>query len=151
MSHGRPYHPQTQGKEERFHKTLKVELLQHRQLRDLDDAQACFDPWREMYNHVRPHEALAMATPASRYTMSERRLPATIEPPDYGAGDVVRSLNPVGQLSLGGKTYKLSEAFAGRRVALRATAIDGLHDVYFSRFAIAKLDTRDASVRLVRP
>lgn len=150
VSHGRPYHPQTQGKEERFHRTLNVELLQHRQLADLPDAQQAFDPWRQMYNHERPHEALGLATPASRYTPSRRSLPEPVPPPSYHGHDSVRSLNPVGQVRFRGRVYKLSEAFGGRRVALRGTSTDGVWDVYFSRFLIARLDERDRSVRMVR-
>jgi transposase InsO family protein len=150
VSHGRPYHPQTQGKEERFHRTLNVELLQQRQLIDLPDAQRAFDPWRRMYNHERPHEALGLATPASRYTASHRSLPRRIEPPAYHDHDQVRGLNPVGQMQFRGKTYKLSEAFGGRRVAVRPTQADGVWSVHFSRFRIAVLDERDGSVRMVR-
>ena len=149
VSHGRPYHPQTQGKEERFHRTLNVELLQQRQLIDLPDAQRAFDPWRQMYNHERPHEALGLATPASRYTASRRSLPERIEPPHYHEHDLVRSLNPVGQVKLHGRTYKLSEAFGRRRVALRPSG-DDVWSVYFSRFRIAVLDERDGSVRMIR-
>jgi transposase InsO family protein len=150
VTHCRPYHPQTQGKEERFHRTLNVELLQQRQLIDLPDVQRAFDPWRQMYNHQRPHEALGLATPASRYTASCRSLPERIEPPDYHEHDLVRSLNPVGQMHLHGRTYKLSEAFGRRRMALRPTGDDGVWSVHFSRFRIAVLDERDGSVRMVR-
>jgi transposase InsO family protein len=149
-AHGRPYHPQTQGKEERFHRTLKVELLQGRQLSDRDHAQRLFDPWRQMYNHERPHEALGLNTPASRYTPSPRRFPAAPPEPIYHTGDEVRSVNPVGQLSFGGRTYKLSEAFAGRRVALRPTTQDGLWSAHFGRFRIAILDVREGLVTMVR-
>ena len=150
VTHGRPYHPQTQGKEERFHRTLKVELLQQRQWFDQQEAQGAFDPWRHVYNHERPHEALGLATPASRYTSSPRSLPKFVTPPTYHDRDLVRSLNPSGQLSFRGRTYKLSEAFSRRQLALRPTSIDGVWDVYFSRFNIAVLDERDASARMVR-
>jgi transposase InsO family protein len=53
VSHGRPYHPQTQGKEERFHRTLVTELLRTQQWRDLAHCQAAFDRWREAYNTER--------------------------------------------------------------------------------------------------
>jgi transposase InsO family protein len=150
VTHGRPYHPQTQGKEERFHRTLKVELLQQRQWFDQQEAQGAFDPWRHVYNHERPHEALGLATPASRYTSSPRSLPKFVTPPTYHDRDLVRSLNPSGQLSFRGRTYKLSEAFSRRQLALRPTSIDGVWDVYFSRFKVAVLDERDASARMVR-
>ena len=151
VTHGRPYHPQTQGKEERFHRTLNVELLQHRQLIDLPQAQRAFDPWRQMYNHERPHDALNLATPASRYTPSCRNLPERIEPPAYDEHDVVRSLNPVGQMNFRGRSYKLSEAFADRRIAMRPTTTDGVWSVHFSRYEIGVLDQRDGSTRMTRP
>jgi len=49
--HGRPYHPQTQGKEERFHRTFKKEVTSGRSFRDLADCQRAFDDWRARYNH----------------------------------------------------------------------------------------------------
>ncbi|HYG90592.1 MAG TPA: integrase core domain-containing protein [Azospirillum sp.] len=67
LRHGRPSHPQTQGKDERFHRTLDVELLQGRHFLDLAHCQSRFVPWRHSYNHERPHEALGLAVPAARY------------------------------------------------------------------------------------
>jgi hypothetical protein len=66
VAHGRPYHPQTQGKEERFHRTLSLELLSRRSFRDLADCRRQFAPWRDDYNLRRPHQALGMETPADR-------------------------------------------------------------------------------------
>src|SRR5262245_34752257 len=73
--HGKPRHPQTQGKEERFHRTLKAEVLDGRSFSDLAEAQRAFDAWREVYNCRRPHEALALDVPASRYKPSCRNMP----------------------------------------------------------------------------
>src|SRR5207244_391223 len=56
--HGRPHHPQTQGKEERFHRTLKDDLITRRGFADLPDCQHAFDRFRSDYNLVRPHDAL---------------------------------------------------------------------------------------------
>ena len=70
--HGRPYHPQTQGKEERFHRTLKLEVLEHLGgFRDLPHLERELVKFRDRYNWVRPHESLKMETPGSRYKSSE--------------------------------------------------------------------------------
>ena len=58
--HGRPRHPQTQGKEERFHRTLDVDVLQGRQFADLEHCQRAFNAWRPIYNEQRPHEELGL-------------------------------------------------------------------------------------------
>lgn len=65
-SHGRPYHPQTQGKDERLHRSLTAEVLRQDRFADLNAAQRAFDRWRTIYNEQRPHEALGLAVPASR-------------------------------------------------------------------------------------
>ena len=59
VSHSRPYHPQTLGKDERFHGTLQRELLAQPPRPDLDAWHAAFAAWRQRYNHVRPHQNLA--------------------------------------------------------------------------------------------
>ena len=63
MLHGRPYHPQTQGKDKRFHRTLYVELRQARRFADLAECQSRSETWRRIYTEQRPHEALNLAPP----------------------------------------------------------------------------------------
>ncbi len=148
--HGRPYHPQTQGKEERFHRTLKIEVLQDRQFLDANHVQQAFDEWREVYNHQRPHQALDYQVPSDRYHVGKRDYPQELPPIVYDHGETVRKVNRVGQISYRGKTYKLSEAFAGQPVALRPTREDAMLDVIFVRQAIGRLDIRNAVV-VARP
>lgn len=138
--HGRPYHPQTQGKDERFHRTLNVELLQPRRFRDLADCQQAFDHWRPIYNEQRPHEALGLAVPASRYTASTMAFPERLAPPEYYTSDHVRRVQHDGQTRFKGRSIKLSQAFAGLDVAFRQTPIDGWWTVHFMRFQIAQID-----------
>ena len=140
--HGRPYHPQTQGKDERFHRTLNVELLQPRRFIDLSDCQRGFDHWRPIYNEQRPHEALGLAVPASRYTPSPAPFPERLAEPEYYATDLVRRVQHDGQTRFKGKSIKLSQAFAGLDVAFRQTATDDCWTVYFMRFKIAHVDLR---------
>jgi transposase InsO family protein len=141
--HGRPYHPQTQGKDERFHRTLKGEVLGGETLTDLDAAQRAFDAWRTVYNRRRPHEALDMATPASRYAMSPRPMPTTIEPPDYEPQAHVRKVDSSARLSFKGRPIDCSKAFVGRLLALRATDTDGVFDLCYRRHVLSQVDLRE--------
>jgi len=142
LSHGRPYHPQTQGKDERFHRTLKAELLRWEQFKDLAHCQNRFDAWRDIYNLERPHEALEMKTPASRYTMSKRSFPETLPPIEYGLGDEVRKIDSKGVLTYKNGRYNISLAFQGYAVAVRPTGTDGLMDVFFCQHKIAQIDIK---------
>ncbi len=62
--HSRPYHPQTCGKVERFHQTLKLHLNRHDLTATLAELQADLDRFREIYNHHRPHRAIGRRFPA---------------------------------------------------------------------------------------
>jgi len=145
--HGRPYHPQTQGKEERFHRTLQAEVLCRRDLRDLAHSQALFDQWRPIYNEQRPHQALAMATPASRYTPSPRSLPAALPPIEYGPQDLVRHVKTKGEITWQNRTYYIGHGFAREPVAIRATATDGLHELYFCHQRLGWIDLRQSPAK----
>lgn len=145
VSHGRPYHPQTQGKDERFHRTLKAELLSRQCLRDLGDSQYWFDDWRGIYNHVRPHEALNMESPVTRWRPSERSFDPNPPPPEYLSGDVVRKVDEGGKLSFNGRGYKVGQPFSGQRVGLRASEVDGVMNVMLGEQEVGRLDLRDAS------
>ncbi len=90
VTHGRPYHPQTQGKDERFHRTIAAEVLANRQFGDLAECQRVFDKWRHKYNYIRPHQALGLATPSDRYRPSRRSFPESLPPIEYGPDDCVR-------------------------------------------------------------
>lgn len=143
LSHGRPYHPQTQGKDERFHRTLKDEVLAGRRFDDIADAQSAFDAWREIYNAKRPHEAIGMETPAQRYQPSSRAMPDTVAPPDYGPDATVRTVDANGRLSFKGRLLRSSKAFAGKRLAIHATQTDGVFSLHYRTHIIATFDLND--------
>jgi transposase InsO family protein len=142
VGHGRAYHPQTQGKDERFHRTLKAELLQGRTFADLHECQRRFDPWREVYNHQRPHEALGLAVPASRYRPSDRPFPEVLTEWEYGPGDAVRKVSCDGTIRFRSRSLDLGKAFRGEHVALRPTSEDGLFGIYFGVHRVAQADLR---------
>jgi transposase InsO family protein len=143
VSHARPRHPQTNGKEERFHRTLKAELLGTRWFSTLHELQRELDRWREVYNHERPHEAIGLEVPASRYTASNRSYPEQLPPIVYDTTDVVRKVMSRGGIRFSGAEYYISKAFIGEHVALRATAEDGVWDVFFCHERVACVDQRE--------
>ena len=140
VSHSRPYHPQTQGKDERFHRTLQTELLRDYAWRDLSECQTRFDTWRDLYNCERPHQALQMAVPASRYEPSKRPFPELLPTPEYPAGDLVRRVQSNGTIYYHQREYFVGEAFRGLDLALRQTTSDGVFEVWFCHQKIKTLD-----------
>lgn len=145
--HGRPHHPQTQGKTERFNQTLKREFLSTASLMDLPDAQRQFEPFRRFYNEERPHHALGLAVPASRYAPSERPFPERIEPWAYAEGLRVRSVKKTGYVYYRGKRYFLSRAFGNLMVALRpAVKREGCLEVLYRNWSVAVIDVRTGEV-----
>jgi len=142
VSHSRPHHPQTQGKDERFHRSLKVEVLAQRIFGDFEPMQIRFDEWRYCYNHVRPHEALDMNVPASRYQVSQRSFPEQLPPLEYGAIDQVRKVQIDGSISFRHREFRVGKAFRGYPVALRPTVADGVYEIYFATHRILTIDLR---------
>ena len=138
--HGRVRHPQTQGKLERFNRTLGVEALAGREFDDLGDCQKRFDFWRDVYNLQRPHESLGMQAPASRYSPSSRPFPETLPPIEYGPDDQVASVNTWGWIKHGKSRIRVGIAFAGLPVAVRPTVHDGVYNVYFCHQKIHEIN-----------
>jgi transposase InsO family protein len=114
-----PRRPQTTGKIERFHRTLRQEFLTGRVFNDLGSAQAELDGWIASYNTERPHSALDMATPASRFSLAEVGRPA-----DASAllgerdGDdwISRRITTNGVISVAWQEISCGKHRAGRRV-----------------------------------
>lgn len=138
LIHGRPYHPQTQGKEERFHKTLKQELINREQFRDHEHCQERFDIWRDKYNCIRPHESLDFKTPVELYEPSLRVYPEKIEPYEYNMTDIKRKVDK-GIISFKNKAIRVGHAFDGDYVVLRRTNNDKVFEVYFCNQLIRTL------------
>jgi transposase InsO family protein len=143
VTHSRPYHPQTQGKDERFHRTLKAEALAGPPFDDIEHAARHLARWREVYNTERPHQAIGMLTPAQRYAVSPRAYTPDVPPFDYAPDDQPRRVpNDSGRISFKGRLWRVPKAFAGKIVAVRPTATDGLHTVIFRNIHIADIDLR---------
>lgn len=140
VGHSRPYHPQTQGKDERFHRTLNLELLQGRQFDHLAATQVAFDHWRGIYNAERPHEALALDPPGHHYqasTVEYREHPAA---PEYNDPAHVRHVQTGGWIRWKRQPYRVGKAFVGEPVEVRPTLDERQLDVYWSVHRIACID-----------
>jgi transposase InsO family protein len=109
-SHSRPYHPQTCGKVERFHQTLKKYLARWAtSARSLEELQAIIDRFKDIYNHQRPHRALGRRIPADVWHTTPRSGPATIP-----LGTTTRTVvDTNGQLQIKGR-FKISLGAAHR-------------------------------------
>lgn len=142
VAHARPYHPQTMGKDERFHRTLKLELLRRQSFAAVPQAARAFVQWRELYNTARPHEALNNAVPAERYNPSRRAFRAHVSPFDYPHAALIRRVQQGGRLWLQGRWMRVPKAFRGKDVALLETETDGLYAVRFRHVEIARLDIK---------
>lgn len=138
--HGRPRHPQTQGKDERLHRTLKEELLVRNTFVNLADTQRTFDQWRTLYNQERPHEALGMAVPAARYRPSLRPFPERLAPIVYDAGVAVRIIDAAGCLNFANRKWRVGKAFRHELLAVQPTALDGVFSVRFGSHQIRTID-----------
>ena len=147
VKHGRPHHPQTQGKEERFNGTLYRECIKGVAFEHFPHAQALFDEYRRFYNHERPHHALDLGTPAQRYRESTRKMPQRIDEWEYPPGVIVARVKASGYLTLSGQGYFLSEAFGGKPVGLMDSGDkDGTFFVLYRGFCVAKLNVEQRCV-----
>jgi transposase InsO family protein len=133
VSFSRPDHPQTNGKIERFHRTLKAEVIQTRYFKSFSEVQSAFDNWLPIYNTERPNQAIEGATPITRYRPSTReyceKLPEIIYSPD----DVIRKVSHRATCNFRGRDIWIGKAFRGQPVAIRATIKDDVFEIYFCR------------------
>jgi transposase InsO family protein len=132
---GRIRHPQTQGKVERFHGELKRALQRRPPRADLQD---WLDEFRWEHNHVRPHEALGMQTPSTRWRRSARSYDP--DPPrwEYPPGSRVLKIDSDGKIKLKGEHWLISRALTGEWV--RLVAIEQRVLVYYCRTLVRELD-----------
>ena len=139
--HGRARHPQTQGKEERFNGSFTRECLRLNEFSDQEDARRKFAEYRNFYNNVRPHHALGLDVPNSKYRKSPRKYPSRIESWEYSDVEEIHTIKETGYFSYRGQGYFLSEAFGGKRVAMReADEGHGLINLYFRQFIIGQIN-----------
>jgi transposase InsO family protein len=117
VSHGRPYHPQTQGKVERMHRSSVRELFDFNARRDnpLDFAADC-ESWRDTYNALRPHQAIGDLPPAARWRPSQTPRPRLLPEPDYPRGATLRTVCDAGKISVRSYRILCGRGIAGEKV-----------------------------------
>ncbi len=145
LIHSRPYHPQSRGKNERFHRTLKAEVFNFVRFHDLGETQAALDRWRTTYNLDRPHEALGLDVPANRYRPSTRAMPEHVPVVTYDEGEIVRRVPTSNDYVCSkGRRWKVPQAFRGEPVAIRPLDREGLYGIFFAAHEIATIDLTKA-------
>lgn len=144
--HGRIKHPQTQGKIERFHRTIKQELLNHTHIANIEDAQNKFCIWRDKYNNIRPHEALNMRTPGEVYIPSQRQYRENIEKFEYGGEHHVIKVNSWGYARFAHHQVYLSETMANQYIEFRPGPDGETFIACYRNFKIAEFDAEDGQL-----
>jgi transposase InsO family protein len=136
--HGRPYHPQTQGKVERFHGTLVREVYPYIDKTSLITFTSGLDQWRlNTYNPIRPHEALGDKPPITRWRPSSRPRPATMPVVIYPPGSVLRRVGSNGLFE-----YRSARILAGhglRGESVRVEEADGFLVVHYATKEIRRV------------
>jgi len=141
VSHSRPYHPQTNGKDERFHRTLKEELINYRYFRNLKHIQREFDDWRDIYNLERPHQAINMQVPADKYQPSYREFNESIADFDYADDYLIHKVDKRGRLFLKNRQLFVGVPFSQEYCGIRLdNHQDGLVHVFFRQQKLGQID-----------
>jgi transposase InsO family protein len=134
----RPASPQDNGRHERMHRTLKQATAQP-PAETVRQQQKAFDDFQREYNQDRPHEALADATPVSRYVVSPRCYPRRLPELEYGDEMEVRRVSQQGSVKWKGERTYISEAFGYETLGLKEAG-GGWLEVYFGPILLGWLD-----------
>lgn len=136
-----PGHPEQNAVHERMHRTLAAETTRP-PAADLAAQQQRFDAFRQEFNHVRPHEALDLQTPAQRYQPSLRPYPNAVPEVEYPGHYEVRRVRRDGSIKWHGRMLFLSQVLAREPVGLEEID-DGIWSLHFGSFLLARFDERE--------
>lgn len=144
--HGRIKHPQTQGKIERFHRTLKQELLNHNIFANINDADSALQNWRMKYNNIRPHEALNMKCPAEVYKSSDRTYIDEVKKYEYGGQHHIIKVNNWGYVRFYKWQIYLSETMINEYIEFRPNPLGDSFIACYRNFKIAEFSTENGKL-----
>lgn len=144
--HGRIKHPQTQGKIERFHKTMKNECLKHSKIADIHSANEVLQEWRNKYNYLRPHHAINLKCPGTVYVKSNQVYTDKIPSYEYGGEYHVLKVNSWGYVRFNGFQVYLSETMIHQFIEFRPNPHGETFYAYFRNFRIAEFDSFDGKL-----
>lgn len=133
LIHSRPYHPQTCGKLERFHRTMKEWLAERPRAKSIDELQALLEEFRTYYNQERPHQGIGDLTPSERFDAttpsSEVLLPGP--PPEvlYPPGAILRKVSRCGTVGFKNKGIQVGSEW--NHCTLRVAVIEGVVHLFY--------------------
>ena len=130
-------HPQTQGKVERFHGSMVAALLRRGRPQE-EQRQAWLDQFRYEHNHLRPHEALQMRTPAQLWQKSPQLYQLRPAEWIYPAGTEVAEVDRSGSIRIDGRRWYLTQTLVEQQVGV--TAVEQRFLVHYRRTLIAEID-----------
>lgn len=123
--------PAQNGRHERMHRTLKLEVVLGGRV-TWQAQQRAFDRFTHEFNQVRPHEALQMRKPGELYTPSPRRYPKTLPEIEYPTGYTLRHVRHDGAIKWRGKATFIGEALTGEIIGIQETSDEhGWHDLHY--------------------
>jgi transposase InsO family protein len=145
LERSRPGCPQDNGAHERLHLDICKEIQRER----LGEQQAHFEEWRRAFNQERPHEALAMKTPAEVYRCSDQKYAGT--PEDLLYEDMAaRKVQKHGKIGWAGQTIFISTALQGWSVGVEHKDARRC-DVWFGQLLLGQIDPSAASFEPAQP
>lgn len=136
--------PWENGIHERMHKTLKAETTRP-PAETMAGQQKRFDEFRDVFNHVRPHEALDGRSPATELRACARPYPERLLPIEYPGHFEVRRVRPAGQIKWQGGLLFISQALAGEWIGLQEID-DGVWSIYFAAVELGRYDEKTNSI-----
>jgi len=142
-------HPQTQGKVERFHRTLSRHLKWRGVPQEFDEMCTELARFRRIYNEVKPHDSLDRRTPAECYHSSSRSYDPSPPEWEYPGGATIRKLTPQGTLHWDGNLYFVCQAIPDERVWVRK--VDHRLIVVYRDLMVREINTKTGTTTAVAP